>query len=71
MKDNSVNFDKPIPMYIFESCWTCGKFVRTKNKVKLSLFMLDHWGQDGIKKCKPTLRGHIVKSYADWKYNDL
>jgi hypothetical protein len=71
MSDRTVDYDKPISKYIFQSCWTCGKMIRTKNKTKLSLFMLDHWGKEGIKKCKPNLWGHIVNSYYQWNTRNI
>lgn len=64
---NNVNFDVPIPMYIFESCISCGKFIRTKDKQKLILFMYDHYGQDGIKNCSKKWYGEFVYTLLNWK----
>ena len=57
---NDINFDKPINQYIFECCIDCGRFVRTKDKTTLVLFMYDHYGEDGIKKCRKTWYGKFV-----------
>jgi len=71
MNKRDIEWDKKINKYIFQSCWTCGKMIRTKDKQKLTLFMLDHWGMEGIKKCKPNLWGHIVNSYYMWKTRNI
>ena len=67
---NNVNFDKPLPMYIFQSCIQCGKFTRTKDKARLVLFMMDHYGQDGIRKCSKTWYGEFVYTLLNWKYRN-
>jgi hypothetical protein len=67
MSKNNVDFDKPLPMYIFQSCITCGKFLRTKNKTNLILFMYDHYGEDGIKRCSKTWYGSLVYSLLNWR----
>jgi hypothetical protein len=67
---NDVDFDKKIPVYIFQSCSNCGKFVRTKNKTKLILFMYDHYGMDGIRKCNGTWYGEFVYTLLNWRYRN-
>jgi hypothetical protein len=67
---NNVNFDVPISMYIFESCISCGKFIRTKDKQRLILFMYDHYGQDGIKNCSKKWYGEFVYTLLNWKYRN-
>jgi hypothetical protein len=48
---NSVNWDIPLPETTIEECIRCKDFIVTNDKAELVLFMLDHYGQDGIKKC--------------------
>lgn len=71
IKKNDVDFDKPLPRYIFESCIHCGKFTRTKDKATLILFMYDHYGEDGIKKCNKTWYGEFVYTLLNWKHRNF
>ena len=66
-----VDYDTPLPMYIFESCIFCGKFIKTKDKTRLSLFMYDHYGQEGIRRCKKTWYGEAVWTILNWKYRNV
>lgn len=68
---NNVDFDKPLNQYIFECCINCGRFTRTKNKERLILFMMDHYGVDGIKRCKDTWYGEYVWNIFNWKYRNV
>lgn len=65
-----VDFDKPINQYIFECCIDCGKFIRTNDKAKLTLFMLDHYGMDGIKRCTHKWYGEFVYTLLNWRYRN-
>jgi len=67
---NNVDFDKPLPMYIFQSCIQCGKFTRTKDKTRLVLFMMDHYGVDGIRKCTKTWYGEFVYTLLNWRHRN-
>jgi hypothetical protein len=71
MHQSNIDFDKKLGKKIFQSCWTCGSFVRTNDKARLALFMLDHWGMDGIKKCKPNPWGRIVNKYYMFRYRNI
>lgn len=64
---NNVDFDEPLNQYIFESCIRCGKFTRTKDKATLILFMMDHYGVDGTRRCKRTWYGEAVWTILNWK----
>jgi hypothetical protein len=33
--------------------------------------MLDHWGIDGIKRCKPNPWGRIVNKYYMFRYRNI
>lgn len=68
---SKINFDQKLKKYVSQTCWTCGAYVRTKDKEKLTLFMLDHWGQDGIKKCEPTKYGKLVSKYMMWRTRNI
>jgi hypothetical protein len=68
---NDVNFDKPLPKYIFESCIDCGKFIRTNDKTRLILFMMDHYGGDGVKLCSKTWYGYALYTLLNWKYRNV
>ena len=68
---NDVDFDKPLSKYILESCIDCGKFIRTNNKTRLILFMMDHYGGDGIKLCSKTWYGRFVYTLLNWKYRNV
>jgi hypothetical protein len=70
MKKNDVDFDKPLPKYILESCIYCGRFTRTKDKTSLILFMYDHYGEDGIRKCSKTWYGKFVYAVINWKHRN-
>jgi hypothetical protein len=70
MMKNNVDFDKPIPKYIFESCIDCGRFTRTKDKAKLVLFMMDHYGEDGIKRCYHRWYGEFVWTLLNWRHRN-
>lgn len=48
---NDINWDEPINQKILEHCHKCGEFIVTDQKDELSLFMYDHYGKDGIRKC--------------------
>ena len=48
---NHINWDEPINQKILQDCHKCGEFVVTDQKDELSLFMYDHYGKDGIRKC--------------------
>lgn len=67
---NNVNFDKPLPRYIFNSCIHCARFVRTKDKARLTLFMMDHYGADGIRKCDDKWYGLALYTLMNWKYRN-
>ena len=67
---NDVDFDKPLNKYIFECCIDCGKFIRTNDVTRLLLFMMDHYGGDGIKKCSKTWYGSLVYSLLNWKHRN-
>jgi hypothetical protein len=69
--ENDIDFDKPLPIYVFEACWNCGAILRTKDKARLSLFMLDHWGMDDIRRCKANVWGKLVKKFYMWKYRNV
>jgi hypothetical protein len=68
---NNVNYDEPIPMHIFQSCIDCGRFIRTNNKTKLTLFMMDHYGQNGIKRCSHKWYGEFIYTLLNWKYRNV
>ena len=68
---NDVNFDKPLNKYIFESCIDCGKFIRTNDKTKLILFMMEHYGGESIKVCSKTWYGYAVYTLLNWKYRNV
>ncbi len=68
---SKIDFDKKLPKYVSQTCWTCGRYIRTKDKARLSLFMLDHWGQDGIKRCTPTFYGKLVNKYMMWRTRNI
>jgi hypothetical protein len=68
---NDVNFDKPIPKHIFESCIDCGAIIRTNDKTRLILFMMDHYGGEGIKRCTRTWYGHAFYTLINWKYRNV
>ena len=70
MKKNDVDFDKPLPKHILESCISCGKFIRTRDKTTLILFMYDHYGEDGIRKCSKTWYGEFVYTLLNWKHRN-
>jgi hypothetical protein len=70
MKSN-VDYDKPLSKYVFESCIYCGKFIRTKNKIRLTLFMHDHYGAEGIRLCNKTWYGEFVYTLLNWKYRNF
>jgi hypothetical protein len=65
---NNVDFDKPLPKYIRECCISCGRFIKTKDKAKLILFMYDHYGEDGIKRCSNTWYGPLVYTLRNLRY---
>lgn len=65
---NDIDYDTPFAKPIFDCCIYCGRFIRTDNKEKLILFMYDHYGQDGIKRCKDTWYGEYVWNFFNWKY---
>ena len=67
---NSVNWDVKLNKYVFESCINCGNFIRTNDKTRLTLFMMDHYGKDGIRLCKSRFYGKIVWTLANWKYKN-
>ena len=71
MAYKEIDWDVPIKMYIFESCWNCGKFIRTKNKQRLALFMHDHWGIEESRRCRPNKFGKLVQKYYLWKYRNV
>jgi hypothetical protein len=56
---NDVNFDKPLSKYIFETCIDCGKFIRTNDKTRLILFMMDHYG------------GYALYTLLNWKHRNI
>jgi hypothetical protein len=66
-----IDFDKKLSKYVSQTCWTCGAYIRTKDKARLSLFMLDHWGQDDIKRCTPTFYGKLVNKYMMWRTRNI
>lgn len=68
---NNVDFDKPISKKIFQSCIDCGRFINTNDKTRLILFMLDHYGEDKVKKCKRTWYGHAFYTLLNWKYRNV
>ena len=70
MKKNDVDFDKPLPRHILESCIYCGKFTRTRDKATLILFLYDHYGEDGIRKCRKTWYGGFVYTLLNWKHRN-
>jgi len=67
---NDVDFDKPFIRHISECCIHCGKFIRTRDKTRLLLFMYDHYGEDGIKRCTKTWYGSLVYSLINWKHRN-
>jgi hypothetical protein len=71
IKKNDVDFDKPLPRYILESCIHCGKFTRTRDKATLILFMYDQYGEDGIRKCRKTWYGEFVYTLLNWKHRNF
>ena len=66
----NVDYDKPINQYIFESCINCGRFIRTKDKVRLTLFMFDHYGEEGIRRCSNKWYGEFVWTLLNWRYRN-
>ena len=48
---NNVNWDEPINEKILQDCHRCNDFIITDQKHELILFMYDHYGEDGIRKC--------------------
>jgi len=50
-KKTEVNWDEPINQKILQDCHRCGEFIVTDQKDELSLFMYDHYGKEGIRKC--------------------
>jgi hypothetical protein len=67
---NDTDFDKPLNKYIFQSCIDCGKFIRTNDKTRLLLFMMDHYGGEGVKLCKHTWYGEFVYTLLNWRYRN-
>ena len=67
---NNVDFDKPLPKYIFESCIYCGKFIRTNDKARLILFMMDHYGGEDVKICNKTWYGEFVYTLLNWRHRN-
>jgi hypothetical protein len=65
--NKNVDYDKPLPMYILESCIDCGKFIRTKDKAKLTLFLMDHYGIAGIRRCNKTWYGKYLYTLLNWR----
>jgi len=65
---NDVNWDEPINQKILQDCHRCNDFIITDQKDELALFMYDHYGKDGIRKCtvpdddEPTTDGSIHQS---------
>lgn len=68
--DKNIDFDKKINQYILEVCIHCGKIIRTKDKKRLVLFMLDHYGKDNIRLCKDKFYGKIIFSLVNWKHRN-
>lgn len=68
---NDIDYDTPINRYIFECCIRCGKFIRTKDKTKLVLFMMDHYGKDGIRLCNKKWYGEFVWTILNWRYRNV
>ena len=68
---NNINFEKSLPMYIFESCIYCGRFIRTKDKARIILFMMDHYGKEGIRKCSKRWYGNFVYTLLNWRYRNI
>jgi hypothetical protein len=48
---NNVDWDEPINQKILQDCHRCNDFIITDQKDELTLFMYDHYGKDGIRKC--------------------
>ena len=65
--DKNIDFDKKINQYILEVCIHCGKIIRTKDKKKLILFMLDHYGSDDVRLCKDKFYGKFTFNLVNWK----
>jgi len=49
---NEVDWDKPIKESILVDCHKCNDFIVTNDKAEITLFMLDHYGMDYLRKCK-------------------
>ena len=65
-----VDYDKPLPMHILESCIDCGKFIRTKDKANLTLFLMDHYGIEGIRRCNKTWYGKYLYTLLNWRHRN-
>ena len=68
---NNVNYDIPLPKPILEACIDCGAFIRTKSKIKITLFLMDHYGVDGIKRCSHKWYGEFIYTLLNWKYRNV
>lgn len=67
---NTINFDKKLPNYVFDSCIHCGAFIRTKDKARLTLFMMDHYGKPGIRRCRDKRYGRLFWNILNWKHRN-
>lgn len=46
-----VNWDARLPEKMIQDCHRCDDFIISDDKAEIVLFMLDHYGKDGIRKC--------------------
>ncbi len=51
MQKREINWDAPLPETVIEFCHRCNDFVVTDDKAEIVLFMIDHYGQENIRKC--------------------
>jgi hypothetical protein len=65
-----INWDEPISKPIVESCIRCGDFVITDDKAEISIFMLDHYGENRTCKSEWVITcykcGEKSESYEFW-----
>ncbi len=50
--DNKVDWEIPLKEILLMDCHKCNDFVVTNDKAEITLFMLDHYGADYLRKCK-------------------
>jgi hypothetical protein len=51
MNHKPVDWDTRLPDKLIEECHRCNDFIVTDSKIEIVLFMIDHYGQDNLRKC--------------------